>query len=62
MNNTSDNRKITFKGITKNLQEWANETGIKRETISARIDRYKWTVEKSLTIKPTYNHGNHNYR
>ena len=61
MNNMSNNRKITFNNITKNLQEWATETGIKRETIARRLDIYKWTVEKTLTVKPTYNHGNHNY-
>lgn len=51
-NNRRSNRKLTFKGRTQNLRAWANELGIKENTIRARLDNLGWSVEKSLT-KPT---------
>lgn len=48
-NNRSDNRPITYQGVTRTLAEWARETGIKVHTIGARIDRLGWGVERSLT-------------
>ena len=49
-NNTSKNRLIIFNGITKNITQWAEYTGIKRETINRRLKR-GWTVERALTEK-----------
>ena len=46
--NRRDNRLITFQGKTQCLSEWADETGINRETISSRIRR-GISIEKSLT-------------
>ena len=51
-NNRRSNRNLTFKGRTQNLRAWANELGIKENTIRARLDNLGWSVEKSLT-KPT---------
>lgn len=51
-NNKSSNRKITFNGVTKNLNQWSDELGIKRTTISQRLDQYGWSVIKTLTTKP----------
>jgi hypothetical protein len=48
-NNKNNNRKITFRGITKNLSQWAEELGIDRVTILARIDKYSWSTERALT-------------
>lgn len=48
-NNKRNNRKITFNGITKNLCEWAEITGIRAETIRTRIDKLTWSIEKALT-------------
>lgn len=41
--NTSTNRNIAFLGKTKCLQEWANEMGIKRETIAMRLNK-GWSI------------------
>jgi DNA-binding phage protein len=37
-NNKRNNRNITAFGKTQTLQQWANETGIKRETIARRLN------------------------
>jgi len=50
--NTRTNYIIIFNGISMTLQEWANKTGIDRKTISNRIDKFNWTVEDALTIRP----------
>jgi hypothetical protein len=47
--NTSGNRKITFNEKTLTLCEWAELTGIKRTTITQRLDAYGWSVEATLT-------------
>ena len=47
-NNRTNNRRITWRGETMTLMQWAERTGIKRETIAARIDRLGWTVERAL--------------
>lgn len=52
--NKRNNRLITFNGETKTLVEWSEITGIKRSTISARLDRYGMTPEEALTIKGGY--------
>lgn len=46
--NTRRNKLITFNGETKCLQEWANELGISRNVISARL-RMGWSTEDALT-------------
>lgn len=50
-NNTRKNHKITFKGITKNLCEWAVILNIKSATIRYRLKR-GWTIDRALTEKP----------
>lgn len=50
-NNRSNNRKLSMKGKTMNLNQWANAVGIKRTTIRMRIDKYGWSVEEALTKK-----------
>jgi hypothetical protein len=46
-NNRRDNRILTYKGITKPISFWADEVGIKRDTLRCRL-RYGWSVEKTL--------------
>jgi len=46
--NTSRNNKITFKGKTMILQEWANELGMRWDHLSFRL-RSGWSVERTLT-------------
>lgn len=41
--------KITFNGITDTYLGWSKKTGIKSETISQRLRRNKWSIEKTLT-------------
>lgn len=40
---------VSYSGETKTLAEWSNITGINPDTISARLKRYGWPVEKALT-------------
>ena len=47
-NNKGNNRILEFNGESKSMQQWANETGISRGTIDARI-RSGWSVERALT-------------
>lgn len=48
--NKRNNKIITYEDKTQCLAAWAEETGIKRETISARLHR-GWSVEKALTTQ-----------
>lgn len=48
-NNKRNNHLITYDNRTQTLTLWANETGIKRQTITARIKR-NWSIENVLTI------------
>lgn len=50
-NNKTNNKYITFNGITHTQQEWAEITGISRYTIYKRLKR-NWSIEKTL-ITPT---------
>ena len=47
-NNTRRNHKLTYKGITKTMAEWAELKGIKYSTLRGRINIYHWSVEKAL--------------
>ena len=46
----SRNRLLTVKGITKCLQEWAEEYGIKYQTIQTRL-KCGWSTEDAITKK-----------
>lgn len=47
--NKRTNRMLTLNGKTQTATEWANELGIKLNTLLSRIDNYHWSVEKALT-------------
>lgn len=47
-NNKRDSVRLTYKGQTKTIAEWAREVGLKASTISTRIFIAKWSVERSL--------------
>lgn len=49
-NNRRTSRILEFKGDKKTLAQWSDLIGIKRTTISQRIDYYGWSVEKALSI------------
>lgn len=48
-NNTRRNKLLTYQGRTQTISQWANEIGINRRTLEARIVDYHWSVEKALT-------------
>ena len=54
--NTSRNTHITFRGETKLLVEWAEQTGILAGTIGDRISA-GWNIEDALTIDPADYHS-----
>ncbi len=48
----SNNRSITFGGETMLVVEWSERLRIKAGTISNRIDRLGWSIERALTTTP----------
>lgn len=48
--------RLSFKGETKTLGEWANQYGIKRQTLAQRL-RNGWPMERALTESPLLYHG-----
>ena len=50
--NRANNRRITFRGETRCLEDWARVVGIGRGTIAKRINS-GWPVEKALTVVPS---------
>lgn len=48
---TKRNRIITLDGVSRTLQQWSEVTGLKRNTISRRLDR-GWTIRSALTTAP----------
>lgn len=50
-NNRTSNRVITYNNESHTLAEWSEILGIKYETLSARINKYKWSVEQAFTTK-----------
>lgn len=54
--NTRTNRLIEFRGQTKPLGQWAEETGINEGAIRNRLDVLRWSVEKALTTPISSDH------
>lgn len=50
--NKSNNRIITYNGISKTLHEWALSLGISDQSLSKRIEK-GWGLDKALTLKKT---------
>lgn len=46
--NRRNNRLIEYKGQNKTLSEWSEILNISYSVLQARIDRYKWTIERSF--------------
>ncbi len=55
--NCRRNHQLTFQGKTQCLVEWAEEMGINRLTLSARLLSYGWSVERALTEPVHYEKG-----
>ena len=47
-NNTRVNHFVTLNGCTKTLAEWAEEYGIKQDTMYHRLNR-GWSIEQAIT-------------
>ena len=47
-NNKRSNHLLTYAGKTLTITQWENETGIKRNTLYARINRCGWSIDKAL--------------
>ena len=50
--NQRRSHRVTAFGKTQTIKEWADESGLKYDTIERRINQYGWTPEEALTIKP----------
>lgn len=48
-NNRRGNHLIAFNGKTQTISQWAYELGINHNTLLARLNKYKWPIEKALT-------------
>jgi hypothetical protein len=53
MRHTKRARKIEYKGEVKCLAEWIEVTGITAYEITKRLDKLKWSIEKTLTTPAT---------
>jgi hypothetical protein len=47
--NTTRNRKITYDGQTLNITEWAEELGINRNTLNARLNKANVNIKEAFT-------------
>lgn len=50
--NKRSNRVIEYKGKSKTMAEWAEEIGISIQTLSSRLNKLGWSVERALTTPP----------
>lgn len=57
--NTRSNINVTFQGKTQCMAAWADELGIRRQTLFSRIEA-GWSVESAFTLKPVGNTSNKN--
>lgn len=51
-NNTRVNHRITYRGVTRTLPEWAERLGLNPSTLAKRLRR-GFTVQEALTKRPT---------
>jgi hypothetical protein len=47
-NNRRSNRIITHNGQSMTVSQWARAVGLKPSVLSARINRYGWSVDRAL--------------
>lgn len=48
-NNLRSNRLLTYNGETHTMQGWCDKLGIGQGTLSTRLNRLKWSVERALS-------------
>lgn len=51
-NNKRTNHYLEYNGEIKTIAQWSRDTGINKNTIKSRIEKYGWSVEETLTIPP----------
>lgn len=49
--NTRQNRNITINGETHCLKDWCKILGLKRSTVSNRINQYNWSIKQALELE-----------
>lgn len=47
-NNKRTTKKITYKNQTKSLKNWCDELSLPYNTVFARLNRYKWSIQKAF--------------
>lgn len=55
--NTRRSKTLEWRGVSRSLQEWSEILGIKASTISRRLTRDHWTIERALTTPIGAAHG-----
>lgn len=55
--NRRDSRILTYKGSSRPMAEWADVLGIRRVTLSSRINQLGWSAEKALSTKVRNKNG-----
>lgn len=51
-NNTSRNHILEYNGEKHTMSQWAEISGIPYQTLAKRINKFHWSVEEALTVKP----------
>lgn len=47
--NKRNNHLLTYNGVTQCMAAWAEQVGVSRSTLDARINRHRWSVAKAVT-------------
>ena len=50
--NRTNTVRLLYQGNNLTLDEWAELTGLHRQTIRDRVFKYQWTVEQALSLAP----------
>jgi hypothetical protein len=50
-NNRTNNKVIVYHNESHTLAEWSEILGVKYETLAARLNKYKWSVEQAFSTK-----------
>lgn len=48
-NNKTNNKILEFNGKRQTMAQWAEELGINKKTLKARLGKYGWSVERALS-------------
>jgi hypothetical protein len=56
--NRTDNRLLTYNGVTMTMKEWADKYNLPYKLVESRINSYGWSIERALT-EPIHAHYGH---